>query len=194
MIKMAWAVGIVLVAGTATAADLVVVGGELRGANGVNVNGTLYDAEFVDGTCSDLFNGCDALEDFTFRDEASAEAASLALTSQVFLNGPSGNFNSDPTLTRGCEQSAWCRPLTPFAIPGPTQLRVFSNPNFGGQLTGSSMVTLKNDYMDTTTSDAEVYVRWQASPPEPVPMSSAPVMLLMVALLAATGLGTFRRR
>ena len=89
MIKMAWTVGLVLVAGTATAADLVVVGGELRGANRVDVNGTLYDVEFVDGTCSALFNGCDALEDFTFRNEASAEAASLALTSQVFLNGSS---------------------------------------------------------------------------------------------------------
>ena len=193
MVKMAWAVGLVLVAGTATAADLVVVGGELRGANRVNVNGTFYDAEFLDGTCTDLFNGCDALEDFTFVTEASAEAASLALSSQVFVDGPSGNFDSDPTLTRGCASSSSCVALTPFAIPFVSGVNASGDPNFGGLLTGSTTVRLKNDFMDLTGNADEVYVRWQASPPQAVPMSSAPVMLLMVALLMATGLGTFRR-
>ena len=49
------------------AATLIVNGnGILTGATGVNLNGTLYDVEFVDGTCEALFNGCDSFEDFTF--------------------------------------------------------------------------------------------------------------------------------
>jgi len=36
----------------------VVVGGELVGATNVNVGGTLYDVQFVEGTCVDLYDGC----------------------------------------------------------------------------------------------------------------------------------------
>ena len=68
------------VAGPAAAATLLVNGsGQLTGAAGVNVNGTLYDVTFVEGTCFDLFTGCDALADFTFITAADALAASEAL-------------------------------------------------------------------------------------------------------------------
>jgi opacity protein-like surface antigen len=60
MRKFVLAVGLVLMASSAQAATLDVVGGQLHGAFGVDVNGSLYDVEFLGGTCIELFDGCDA--------------------------------------------------------------------------------------------------------------------------------------
>ena len=38
----------------------------------MDVGGSLYDVEFLDGTCVDLFTGCDDLSGFTFTDQAFA--------------------------------------------------------------------------------------------------------------------------
>ena len=89
------------VAGAAQAATLNVVGGQLMGASGVDVGGTLYDVQFLDGSCSALFNGCDADSDFTFNSLASAGLASQALLDLVFIDVAQGAFDTDPDLTRG---------------------------------------------------------------------------------------------
>jgi hypothetical protein len=102
---------------TAGAATLDVRGGILYGAGGVLVNGTLYDVSFVDGTCVGLFSGCDSPLDLPFPSGAAAAAASQALLDQVFLDGPLGAFDSNPTLTLGCEaafQIGACSVFTPF--------------------------------------------------------------------------------
>jgi hypothetical protein len=54
------------ISGAAQAAAPVVVSGELLGATGINVDGKVYDVQFVEGTCVDIYGGCDALSDFTF--------------------------------------------------------------------------------------------------------------------------------
>lgn len=106
-----------LLAPAAGAATLDVRGGVLYGAGGVVVNGAVYDVQFVDGTCIGLFSGCDAAQDFPFAGFATAVAASQALLDQVFLDGPQGDFDSNPTLTRGCEaafQIGQCSVFTPL--------------------------------------------------------------------------------
>jgi hypothetical protein len=50
----------IVLSSAASAATLIVdSNGILTGATGVNVGGTLYDVEFVDGSCIALFDGCD---------------------------------------------------------------------------------------------------------------------------------------
>ena len=83
MRKFVLAVGLVLMAGSAQAATLNVVGGQLMGASNVLVDGNLYDVQFLDGTCIDLYNGCDEASDFTFQTQASAVLASQALLDQL---------------------------------------------------------------------------------------------------------------
>jgi hypothetical protein len=102
MRKFLLAAVLVLMASGAQAATLNVIDGVLHGASGVLVDGSLYDVQFLDGTCIDLYNGCDEASDFTFQTEASAFLASQALLDQVFLDGPSGAFESDPTAINGC--------------------------------------------------------------------------------------------
>jgi hypothetical protein len=87
--------------------------GQLIGATGVNVQGTLYDVTFQDGSCISLFGGC-TQENFMPVDVGGD--AAVALLNQVFLDSESGNFDSDPSLTRGCGPNVWslCRPYVPI--------------------------------------------------------------------------------
>lgn len=90
---------------------------ELQGATGVKVDGKLYNVEFLDGICADLFDGCDDAADFTFTTSTDALAAAEALLEQVFIDGISPNlFDTDPELTRGCGSATRCQAFTPFAI------------------------------------------------------------------------------
>lgn len=108
---------IVCIGSSASAATLNVSGGQLLGASDVLVDGDLYDVEFLDGTCIDLFTGCDEASDFTFQAEAAALLASQALLDQVFINGTYG-FDSFPYLTNGITDTAVGIMLTVFSGDG----------------------------------------------------------------------------
>ena len=77
-----------LLAVPVSAVELVVVDGALMGANEVEVNGALYDVRFLDGTCIELFAGCDELSDLTFPSLGSVTAATLALQNKVWWTAP----------------------------------------------------------------------------------------------------------
>jgi hypothetical protein len=113
--------------------------GRLTGASGVDVNGSRYTVTFLDGTCFAVFDGCDELTDLPFNDFPSAEAASLALLDQVFLNNALGAFDHEPERTFGCLNTALCQVVTPFFLDfTPGNIRVgtqvayngFANPPF----------------------------------------------------------------
>ena len=104
---------------TTSAATLNVSGGILLGASDVDVDGTPYDVVFVEGTCIDVFSGCDSNDDFNFNNP-DALLATLALLDQVFLDGVLGSFDSEPELTFGCTTTVTddCHALTPYAVVG----------------------------------------------------------------------------
>jgi len=105
-----------LIGGTsAQALTLDIQNGILFGASDVDVHGKLYDVQFVDGSCNDLFNGCDPAS-FTFQHSVFADQASDALLTQVLQDTGSGNFDTNPTLIHGCETSTndLCIVATPF--------------------------------------------------------------------------------
>ena len=121
----ALAAGVGLAAGGAQAATLTVVGGQLLGAEGVEIGGALYDVSFQDASCIALFGGCDAASDFPFSTAADAVAAAAALIDQVFLDGPDGAFDSQPFLTAGCNVAFQCNAYIPYDIKeaGPFNVR-----------------------------------------------------------------------
>ena len=107
----------------ASAATLIVNGqGQLVGATGVDVNGTLFDVQLADATdarttCAELFSGCDEKSDFAFQTEADALAAASALLAQVFIDGPQGNFDSTVRLMApGCVGKTACVSVIPFKL------------------------------------------------------------------------------
>ena len=164
--------GITLHGGPTVAATLHVEGGQLLGAFGVDVGGTLYDVEFVDGTCTDLFAGCDEAADFTFTTMTDAGLASAALQNQVFLDAAEGAFDTVPELTAGCASNDFltCRVTTPvarsfdFSGNPRTTVTVVSISNGTSELNDrapSGHAELVTDGMgDTGGGDFRVYARW----------------------------------
>jgi hypothetical protein len=92
---------------SATAAPIV-VGGELVGATGVAVGGSIYNVDFIDGSCASVYSGCDAASDFTFNSLADGDLASQALLDQVLV----GIYDTTPSLTIGCTASDRCHVTT----------------------------------------------------------------------------------
>ncbi len=147
--------------------------GQLLGADGVDVDGVLYDVDFLEGSCAALFNGCDASDDFTFSTEVTALAAASALQAQVFLDGPAGMFNSVPSLTNGCEDAIVCGVYTPFA---PSEIVVQVDVAIFQNIVGGTGFTSSNDFLlgeDTTLSPAIVYASWDISQATVVPLPAS---------------------
>jgi len=112
-------VGLIMMAPTSVnAATLLMNSGELAGASGVNVNGTLYDVSFFSGSCASVYGGCDTADDFTFQTVSDADAASSALLGQVLINIDGFAFDDSPELTLGCTGVQQCQVNTAYAVSG----------------------------------------------------------------------------
>jgi hypothetical protein len=99
-----------------------IVDGRLVAAGNVLVDGRMYDVEFVEGRCPEIFDGCDdPLEDFAFHDGESAKRAAQALLDQVLLDdvvdkGVIYNFDSLPTQMYGCSHTNICDTVIPYDL------------------------------------------------------------------------------
>jgi len=114
-------------------------GGQLTGAQNLDINGTFFDVIFTDGTCVDLFGGCNQNSDFDFFlfPAGTASAAAQAIKAQVFqfspANAPNGELDFQPELTFGCESTRSCTFFIPDILSGnasnPITYRKASNNN-----------------------------------------------------------------
>ena len=118
--RSALVAALVSMAGGVQAVTLDIVGGQLMGASDVVVDGALYDVQFLEGTCIELYGGCDDNSDFApMQTFAFVEQALAALGTQVFVDtGVAGQeFSTNSNLTNGCNdasQGCWVR--TPFSL------------------------------------------------------------------------------
>ena len=154
---------------------LQITDGILTGARGVDVNGVLYDVDFLDGTCTALFSGCDSLQDFPFDTASEVTAASQALLDQVLLDSTLGNFDSIPSRIHGCADNTgqgFCLILTPADFQVNNSAAQNSSLEVGDLVRG--VFTLAGE--DTTIYDTVVYAVW--SPNSPVPELSSTAMLM----------------
>ncbi len=177
---------------TAGAVTLTINGGQLYGATGVNVGGTLYDVEFLDGSCVNLFGGCKASE-FTFQTPDTALSAANALLNQVFL----GPYDNTPSLTNGIEFGDYGLILTPFSSQGsPTGTLSFvrsavaqnNNPNVISD--NSAWLVYHQISNDESYVPYRTFAKWTAVPPVPLPAG----LPLYAAGLGLMGLIGWRRK
>lgn len=119
--------------------------GVLTGALGVNVEGSLFDVRFVDGTCVSAFDGCNSLSDFDETSSSQALKLGQAMRDQVFVDDPLGDFDTDPSKTLGCESTSFgfCRAYIPYGIQAGvlrSAITVKNNVGVGGtQVSGGTI-------------------------------------------------------
>lgn len=160
------AVVICLSATGSSAASLVVDNGQLIGASGVNVDGTLYNVQFLDGFYSDTIQD---ESDLVTTSEAQARSFGQALMDQVLLDTAEGLFDTDPELTFGCENLNECVVWIPFDIDFNTMLVtavLAINRRAGAiQPEGVSDNLGQNSYGNNFADDSNwVYADWQVVP------------------------------
>ena len=158
--------------------------GQLTGATGVELLGSFYDVEFIEGTCSEIFSGCDENSDFDFPQPENfknsglasdaAYDASFALWFQVFDPNPLYDYN--PELTLGSEimtagNMIFITPSHMYVGGSGTIVSCFSNTDEATDdccfdyVTGDAWVSPD----DNALSTSDVYVKWNAVP-EPATM------------------------
>lgn len=186
MIKAAWVAAMLVSASAMAAPVLLVDGGILKGAKGVDIGGTLYDVEFLDTTCAAAFSGCTEASDFLFQSEAQATAAANALLDQVLVDGAAGNFDSSPEKTLGCSFAAYCWVVNAYWQGFVGNMDVY---NASAASLGSDSV--QGPYFDPDASSRPdlTFARWTLAEPQELPEPGS----LLLTGLALTALAARRR-
>jgi len=150
--------------------------GQMTGATGVVVGTKTYDVSFVAGACVDLFSGCDGPEKFTFTTMQDAKLAASALGATVILDSKKGNFDSIPSMVRGCTGTVTsCSIMTPFGFSAdaPDEISAMSFVNAPrkmeiGPITGASNFVAPDHVKDKKTKPIiSVWAVWTSPAPKP---------------------------
>ena len=177
----------------ASAATLVLNDdGRLTGAVGVDIGGSLFDVEFVDGTCAEVFGVC-ATSSFTFQTQAGALAAANALGDQVLLNGMLGNFDTDLTATIGCDATNTnCRFIVPYSVQAVGNIQQLNNVSFLNRPGLDAIVTTPLG-ANVSTNGESVFARFSPAVVVPGAVPEPSTWLMMLLGFGAIG-ATLRRR
>lgn len=188
MKKLAFVIAAALgIASSANAATFITdANGQLTGIQGIEYRGSLYDAEFVDGRCTELFSGCNDLSDFTFQSSRDAGGIANLLKNDIIQNTAEGMFDSNPALTLGCTFSVQCEMIIPFGFTPTGEFRyaAFLNGRTDTVIFGALPPT-RNLALEGTRTFARFSL---ASAPNAVPEPSTWAMLLLGFFCVGAGL------
>ena len=158
-------IGIIfLISNAAVAAPILLTDdtGQLIGATGIFVEvGSFrqtFDVSFEDGSCANLYDGCDSRFDFS-------ESPGNTGSEQALL-GTLGSFLDTPELIRGCESTIQCNIFSPISDNTGSRFEVFAGPNNDDAFFGFVGIT---QFGDLTLDPGATFAVWSISAPSPVP-------------------------
>ncbi len=158
--------------------------GQLLGAFNVNVEGTLWDVVFEEGTIANIFTNADG---FDAPDNSAAVAFSRALGNSVFLDLFGFEFDNDPTAISGCEVIRLCSIITPYQNNFGASLV-----NASGSVNAVAVFTAFASSTDTSQVPDTTWANWSlASDRASVVTEPSGVALI---LLGVAGLAIRRRK
>ena len=174
----------ILLPGAASAVVLDVVDGKLRGASDVDVDGVFYDVGFADGLFADIFGPAPEFVASSFFD---TRKFSEALLASVLVDGPLGNFDSQPDLVFGCPDPSYCTIETPFAVSSifPYTVSAGSATNLNID-SDTSTDNLRRPGTQSTVGRTRVFAVWTEAAiiaPVPEPGSFSLLALGLVSLI-----------
>ena len=204
--KMIIAIMVLLISSTSVhSATLVIANGELMGADGITFDGYTASVRFLEGTCVDLFNGCDQPSDIVFQSLTSnqtqakdlAIAANTALLTQVFDTNPLYDINVG--FTYGCSEGTtalgYCTMITPYYYSnGYVVTSTLRNNDDNVQQDivawGQGILTTNSTIpLNPNATDRNVYASWSITP-VPVPAAG----LLFISGLFSLGIFGYRKK
>lgn len=169
---------------------------QLTGATGVEISGSLYNVSFIDDSCINAFDGCDSVDDFTFKTQDDALVAANALLDQVLLDANSSMLllDSDPETTFGCVQLFTCIIIVPHDtdVAANSMSGIFTT-NRAANFSVDEAVPgggLFRDQNTETNGETFVYAKFTSAQPVPVP---AAAWLFGSALLGFAGISKRKR-
>lgn len=156
---------------TANAALILDGDNKLSRVTNIDVDGVLYDVEFIDGTCADLFDGCNATSTLPFN---SITELGNAFTALMMVPGFSSYFgvNTPYGMLTGLEifnsNSIW----TPYNIIGfdadYLEVRVFDNTLASSVFVQVSPSSALDTYITTGLATYAVWTPTEVSEPTTV--------------------------
>lgn len=96
--------------------------GNVTGATGLEADGATYSMEFVDGSCIELFDGCDSNADFIVPGTGDVTHGALLDTFyDAFIAPIRSSFDPDsldaaPWLAIGCDDQLVCNTFAPIKV------------------------------------------------------------------------------
>lgn len=154
---------------------------------GLEVTGVgVFDVEFVDGSCFDLFNDCNEDSDFPFA--TNAEAIATAILNVI--------GDQDPTVLVGCNLEGFCETRIPIGLWEGDVLRYVAivNAREGGDIEDSAHIASRNNsftrFSDLSGFSGRNFARVSEATPDTVP---EPGTLIMSGIAALVG-GVAKRK
>jgi hypothetical protein len=175
-------------------ATLDFTGAGLMGASGVNVNGSIYNVQFLPGSCVSTYAGCDDIFDFTFHSGADADAASQALLDQVInayitVDRNPGVMNGVGSSVSGEIYTPWGRDESQGIVTYDYVRNHIQDPfdtNFCG--IGECILPNPNSFFGPNTP--QTWAKWTEVSPVPVP---AAIWLFGTGILGLIGFSKRRK-